>query len=105
MKRYETRATEVPVTASPIAVNIDGVSAVAATVLGESQVVARMAESTAVTISSGCAGVDGALAEFVGAWRAQLAGLGALSTALAVALAGAADGYTVTERAIATGYG
>jgi hypothetical protein len=92
-------------TASPIAVNIDGVAGVAAVVLTESQVVARIAESAGVTTSSGCAGVDGALAEFVGAWAAQLAGLGAVSTALAVALAGAADSYAATERAIATGYG
>ncbi len=92
-------------TASPIAVNIDGVSAAGALVLTESQVVTRLAESAAVTTSSGCAGVDSALAEFVGAWAAQLAGLGALSTALGVALAGAADSYAATERAIATGYG
>jgi hypothetical protein len=95
---------EVVAMSSRIAVEVDGVAAAAHQVLVEAEVAAQVAESAAVTTSSGCARVDGTLAEFVRAWAAQLAGLGALSTSLGVALAGAAGSYASTEQAIAAGY-
>jgi hypothetical protein len=86
-----------------IAVDVDEVAAAGHSVLTEAGVVERLAQSTA-TEASGCPLVDAALDAFALRWGTQLAALGAVSASLAVTLAGAANEYSSTDRAIGAGY-